>query len=149
MQLSFQLPEINRENTRTAVESTLERYLVYLLMDPEEMQPKVTTSFSIVPPSYTNQFHSSTEEIAIKRLDLEKERRDYIKMIQKAINRLSYQERAVMIKRYLEEEDIYDYEVYNELGYSERKYYRVKARAFYKLAFILRLEVYEEGKEQA
>jgi len=38
---------------------------------------------------------------------------------------------------------MYDYELYNEMGMSESKYYRLKARTFYKLAFILRIEVYK------
>jgi len=56
-------------------------------------------------------------------------------------------QRDIIIKRYLEDEDICDYMVYNELGMSERTYRHVKDRAFYKLAFALRLEVYE--KEEA
>ncbi len=52
-------------------------------------------------------------------------------------------QRDIIVKRYLEDEDVCDYMVYNEIGMSERTYRRVKARAFYKLAFALRLEVYE------
>jgi hypothetical protein len=37
---------------------------------------------------------------------------------------------------------MYDYELYNEMGMSESKYYWLKVRAFYKLEFILRIEVY-------
>ena len=36
------------------------------------------------------------------------------------------------------------YELYNEMGMSESKYYRIKSRAFYKLAFALRIEVYKQ-----
>ncbi|WP_121614773.1 ArpU family phage packaging/lysis transcriptional regulator [Virgibacillus halodenitrificans] len=147
MQISFKLPEINRDETKTSVESALEKYKMFLLMDPEDYQPKITSSFSLVPPTLNNEFHSSTEETAIKRIDDERKRREYITKIQKAVNRLAYQERTVIINRYLKEDEIYDYEVYNELGYSERKYYRIKARAFYKLAFILRIETYEQEGE--
>jgi len=38
----------------------------------------------------------------------------------------------------------YDYEVYNEMGISESKFYRIREKAFYKLAFALRIEVYKE-----
>ncbi|NMH72798.1 hypothetical protein HF078_06920 [Bacillus sp. RO2] len=48
-----------------------------------------------------------------------------------------------MIRRYLEEDEVFDYEIYNELGMSERRYYRFKGRIFYKLAFILRIELYK------
>ncbi|MFA9457414.1 ArpU family phage packaging/lysis transcriptional regulator, partial [Halalkalibacter sp. AB-rgal2] len=41
-------------------------------------------------------------------------------------------------------EDEFDYQIYNDLGLSERQYYRIKSRAFYKLAFILKIEVVVE-----
>jgi ArpU family phage transcriptional regulator len=148
-QLSFQLPEIDREATREAVERALEKYRIYLLTVPEERLPKITQTFSIVPPSNTNQFHSSTEDAAAFNIDYAKEKEDHINWVQKAVNRLSHLERGIIIQRYMNLEDVFDYEVYNELGMSERKYYRVKARAFYKLAFVLKLEVYNtNGNDQ-
>ncbi|SET76370.1 phage transcriptional regulator, ArpU family [Oceanobacillus limi] len=146
-QLSFKLPKIDRDATRDAVEDQLESYKFYLLMDPEDIEPKVTSSLKLVATAPSNQFHSSTEDAAVKKIDQEKKRRDFIKRIQRAVNRLAFQERSIIIKRYLTDEDVYDYEIYNELGFSERKYYRIKSRAFYKLALILRIEVYEQGDE--
>ncbi|WP_308418964.1 ArpU family phage packaging/lysis transcriptional regulator [Virgibacillus oceani] len=145
--MAFKLPEIDRDATRAAVESALETYQMYLLMDLEELQPKITSSFNLVPVVPNNQFHSTTEDIAIKKMDQEKKRKEYVKKIQKAVNRLGYQERSIIINRYLKNDDVYDYEVYNDLGFSERKYYRIKARAFYKLAFILRIEIYKQEGE--
>lgn len=49
-----------------------------------------------------------------------------------------------IIKRYMTLEEPYDYEVYNEMGISESKFYRIREKAFYKLAFALRIEVYKE-----
>ncbi|WP_325034718.1 ArpU family phage packaging/lysis transcriptional regulator [Lentibacillus sp. Marseille-P4043] len=147
MQMSFMLPEIDREATKKEVESSLEKYQMYLLMDPEELQPKITQSFNLAPAAPNNQFHSSTEEIALKKVDQERKRKEYLLKIQKAVNRLSFKERSIIINRYLKDDDVYDYEVYNELGYSETNYYRIKSRAFYKLAFILRIEIYKEVKQ--
>lgn len=147
MQMSFNLPEINRKETRDKVEAALEKYQIMLLMDPEEYEPKITASFNIAPAAPTNEFHSTTESVTIRRMDDERRRKKYINRIKNAVNRLNYNERSIIIKRYLVEDDIYDYEVYNELGFSERKYYRIKARAFYKLAFILRIEVYKKDGE--
>ena len=118
-----------------------------LLMDPEEFDPKVTASLKLAPYSPTNEFHSTTEDIAITRVDSERKRKIYIAKINNAVNRLNYDERAVIINRYLDSDDVFVYEVYNGLGYSERKYYRVKVRAFYKLALILKIEVYKEESE--
>lgn len=145
-QLQFKLPEIDRELTKKAVESALEKYRFYLLTVPEEKLPRITPSYSIVPPSNTNEFHSSTEDAVINRVDGERERLEYIERIRRAVNRLNIRERELIIKRYLEEDEVYDYEIYNELGMSERRYYRYKGRIFYKLAFILKVEKYK-GKE--
>ncbi|MDX8288848.1 ArpU family phage packaging/lysis transcriptional regulator [Metabacillus indicus] len=143
-QLAFILPEINTEETKKKVEEALEKYRILLLQAFDEEIPKLTATYSFVPPSNTNQNHSATENLAIKKADHDKYRLNYLSNIQKAVNRLSQQERSIVIRRYMSDEEIYDYEIYNELGMSERKYYRVKARAFYKLAFILKVEVYAD-----
>lgn len=145
MNISFNLPEINRKETRDRVEAALEKYKIMLLMDPEELEPKITSTFHLAKSS-TNEKHSKTEDTAIKKMNIEMERENYIKKIIKAVNRLSFLERKIIIKRYLTDEDVYDYEVYNELGLSESKFYRIKSDAFYKLAFLLNIVVYKEGE---
>ncbi|WP_245823542.1 ArpU family phage packaging/lysis transcriptional regulator [Metabacillus halosaccharovorans] len=142
-QLSFRLPEIDREKTKEAVEAALEKYRFYLLTVPDEKLPKVTATYSLVPPSNTNAFHSSTEDAAIDNVDRERERYRYLEWVIRGVNRLTKMEREIIYKRYLEDEETFDYEVYNEIGFSERRYYRLKARIFYKLAFILKIEVYK------
>jgi ArpU family phage transcriptional regulator len=84
----------------------------------------------------------------IDKVDFEREPDEYIEWILKAVNRLTFKERELIIKRYLSDEEVYDYELYNDTGYSERKYYRLKARIFYKLAFILGIEIYK-GEEHS
>jgi ArpU family phage transcriptional regulator len=143
-QLSFVLPEIDREATREAVERALEKYRIYLLTVPEDRLPKITQTFSIVPPSHSNESHSSTEDAAVSNVDHEKERTEHIEKVQRAVNRLGHMERGIVIHRYMKEDDVFDYEVYGDFNISERKYYRLKSRAFYKLAFILKMEVYHE-----
>ncbi|KRF58768.1 ArpU family transcriptional regulator [Bacillus sp. Soil745] len=140
----FMLPKIDREKTRDAVESALEKYRFYLLTIPEERLPKVTATYSLAASAPSNQFHSSTETAVINKVDYERKRVEYIETIRKAVNRLNFKEREIIIKRYLCEDEVYDYEIYNNIGYSERRYYRLKARIFYKLAFILRIEVYKK-----
>jgi ArpU family phage transcriptional regulator len=142
-QLTFKLPEIDREKTKEAVEAALEKYRFYLLSVPDEKLPKVTATYSLVPSSFTNGFHSSTESAAIYNVDSERAREIYIQSIIRGVNRLSKMEREIIYKRYLETEETFDYEIYNEMGFSERRFYRLKARIFYKLAFILKIEVYK------
>ncbi|MEK5176853.1 ArpU family phage packaging/lysis transcriptional regulator [Heyndrickxia sp. FSL W8-0496] len=148
-QLTFKLPEIDRKLTQENVESAIETYRMYLLTVPEEIMPKVTTSFSLVPPTYTNAFHSTTEDVAIERVDEERARIEYIEKFRKAVNRLSKKEREAIILRYLGDEELFDYEVYNQLGMSESYYHnKFKPRIFYKLALALRIEVYKKKVDQ-
>jgi ArpU family phage transcriptional regulator len=146
-QMAFQLPEIDREETKKRVEAALEKYRFYLLTVPEERIPKVTSTYSLVPSSHTNAFHSSIESAVIEKVDFERDRDEYIEWIRRGVNRLSLKERELIIRRFLNDEEMYDYEIYSDMGLSERKYYRIKSRAFYKLAFILRIEVYKKESE--
>jgi len=108
-QMTFQLPEIDREETKKRVEAVLEKYRFYLLTVPEERLPKVTATYSLVPPAHTNAFHSPTETAVINKADFERERDEYIEWIRRSVNRLSPRERELIIKRYLNEEEMYDY----------------------------------------
>lgn len=83
-QLSFKLPEIDTERTKARVESALEKYRFYLLTTPEEKLPKMTASYSFVPPASTNAFHSSTESAVIDKVDFEISKQNYLKQIQKS-----------------------------------------------------------------
>ncbi|MFC4403303.1 ArpU family phage packaging/lysis transcriptional regulator [Gracilibacillus xinjiangensis] len=145
-QMEFMLNEIDRAATKAMVEEKLNQYQLYLLAAPIDIEPKITSTFTITPPTYNNQFHSTTEEMAIKKIDQERKREKFISWVQRCINKLPLQERSVIIKSYLSD-NIYEYEVYNELGFSERKYYRVKSRAIYTLAFIMGVEVYKKDSE--
>jgi ArpU family phage transcriptional regulator len=146
-QLSF-LRDTDGEKTKEAVEAALEKYRMYMLTVPDEFLPRVTQTYSLVPPSNTNAFHSSTESAAIKKVDFESERDEYMEKIRRAVNRLNKTERELIIKRYMSIDEPYDYEVYNEMGISESKFYRIREKAFYKLAFALRIEVYKEVKSE-
>ena len=142
-QLSF-VRDLDGKKTKEAVEAALEKYRMYMLTVPNEYLPRVTQTYSLVPPSNTNAFHSSTESAAIKKADFERERDEYMERIRRAVNRLTKLQRELIVKRYMSMEEPRDYDVYNEMCISESKYYRERERAFYKLAFALRIEVYKE-----
>ncbi|UQZ46100.1 DUF1492 domain-containing protein [Bacillus sp. PK3-037] len=144
-QLTLNIPQIDEEATKLKAEKLLDQYRLYLLQVPDDFLPKVTPTYSIVPPSITNEFHSSTEDAALKRLDWEIQRDKFLKRIQRAVNRLSQRERQIIVMLYMQPEEMYDYEVYAEMDLSQSSYYRVKAKALYRLAFALREEVYKDG----
>ncbi|MOA56980.1 hypothetical protein D3C78_1810710 [compost metagenome] len=68
--------------------------------------------------------------------------KEQYEQVERAISRLKRLERLIINKRYMEDEDVYDYNVYSEIHMSERTYYRWKSSAIYQLAFALRLERY-------
>ncbi|WP_185184347.1 ArpU family phage packaging/lysis transcriptional regulator [Bacillus subtilis] len=144
-QLTLNIPQIDEEATKSKAEKLLYQYRLYLLQVPDDFLPKVTPTYSIVPPSVTNELHSSTEETALKRIEWEIQRDKFLKKIQRAVNRLSQRERQIIVMLYMQLEEMYDYEVYAEMGMSQRSYYRVKAKALYRLTFALREEVYKKG----
>jgi ArpU family phage transcriptional regulator len=146
-QLSF-LRDTDGEKTKEAVEEALEKYRMYMLTVPDEFLPRVTQTYSLVPPSNTNTFHSSTESAAIKKVDFERERDEYMEKIRRAVNKLNAIERELIIKRYMSLEEPRDCDIYNEMGISESTFYRIREKAFYKLAFALRIEVYKEVKSE-
>ncbi|MEJ4084059.1 DUF1492 domain-containing protein [Bacillus altitudinis] len=144
-QISLEIPQIDEERTKEKIETLLERYKILMLQTPEDFLPKITTTYTITPPSFSNQFHSSTEEAALKKMDWEIERDQFMKWIQRAINRLTQKERRILVMLYMQDEEMFDYEIYAEMGLSQRNYYRVKNKAYYRLAFALREEVYKQG----
>lgn len=146
MQLQFNLPEIDREKTKVAVEKALEAYRMYSLQVSLDRLPSITSSYSFVPVS-SNLPSSSTEKAAIANVDYEQKRMKYINWITRAVNRLAITEREIIYKRYLEETEMFDYQIYNDLNMSERNYYYIKSRVIYKLAFALKIEVYKEREK--
>lgn len=145
MQMTFNLPEIDREKTKMAVEKALEMYRMYSLQVSLDRMPSITASYSLAPAA-SNLPSSSTENAAIANIDYEQKRVKYINWIVSAVNRLSKTERAIIYKRYLQDDEMFDYQIYRDLNMSERNYYRIKSRMFYKLAFALKIEVYKGGE---
>lgn len=143
MQLQFNLPEIDRDKTKAAVEKALETYRLFSLQVSLDRLPSITASYSLAPAA-SNLPSSSTEQAAIANIEYEQKRVKYINWIVSAVNRLSKIERTIIYERYLQENELFDYQIYRDLNMSERNYYRIKSRLFYKLAFALKIEVYKE-----
>ncbi|TNU83481.1 ArpU family transcriptional regulator, partial [Bacillus velezensis] len=105
-QMTLNIPQIDEEATRMKAEKLLEQYRMYLLQVPEDFLPKVTATYSLVPPSFSNEFHSSTEDAALKRMDWEIERERFLKRMQRAVNRLSQKERQILVMLYMQNEEM-------------------------------------------
>jgi len=143
-QLSFKMPVLDEEETKNEVEKVFEEYRMYLSQMPSDILPKVTASYSIVPPSVTNEFNSSTENIAIERLQYEMARDKFMNWVHRAVNRLPKRERQIIHMYYMEEEKGYDPDIMDEVRLGRTTYYKVKGKALLRLAFSLRKEVYKQ-----
>ena len=135
--------KIDEKRTKKAIEKRLLKYREYLVTLPSSMAPKITATYSIVPPSNTNEFHSKTESIAIERVMYEKERNEYMKMIHEAVETLKEEEQKIIIECYLLEETLPDVDIWTDLHMGKTKFYKTKQKALLRLAFALKIEVYE------
>ncbi|MGX5582981.1 ArpU family transcriptional regulator [Bacillus thuringiensis] len=149
-QLTF-LSKIDRTATQEKLEGLLEEVRIYKQFGMVREEMKVTPSYEVRYHGPTNTVGNPLEDVALENIK-RSEREQYLKnmsfCIDQFFNRLGNEragkiQRDIINKRYLEEEDICDYMIYNEIGMAERTYRRWKSRAFYNLAFALRLEVYE------
>ncbi|WP_153731561.1 ArpU family phage packaging/lysis transcriptional regulator [Sporosarcina obsidiansis] len=135
--------EVDKRKTKAAVEKALERYRMFTLQVSLDKQPSITANYSLTSTS-NHLPSSSTERAAIKNVQYERDRIEYLEWISSAVNRLSEIERTIIYRRYLRKYEQFDYEIYNELNMSERSYYRLKAKLFINLAIALKIEVYKE-----
>ena len=149
-QLTF-LSKIDRAETQGKLESLLEEVRIYKQFGMVREEMKVTPSYEVRYHGPTNTVGKPLEDVVLENIK-RSEREQYLKnmsfRINQFLNRLGNGragkiQRDIINKRYLEEEDMCDYMIYNEIGMAERTYRRWKSRAFYNLAFALRLEVYE------
>ncbi|MED0959537.1 ArpU family phage packaging/lysis transcriptional regulator [Bacillus paramycoides] len=148
-QLTF-LPKINRKATQVHLEEVLENVRIYRQFGMIRNEMKVTASCEVRYHGPTNMVGKPTEDVALANIamserELKLQRLSF--QIDKALSRFSKYQREIIVKRYLEDEEVFDYMVYNDIGMSERTYRRNKSNAFYKLAFALRLEVYETEEQ--
>ncbi|AQT83696.1 phage transcriptional regulator, ArpU family [Paenibacillus larvae subsp. larvae] len=86
--------------------------------------------------------------VAIYNIDVPAARLAHIQRIDRAVSRLHPKERLLIQERYLKHDYVYDYVVYNQVfnpPISEKSYYRIRWKAFYKLALFLNIAVEKEG----
>lgn len=135
--------KIDEKRTKKAIEKLLIKYREYLLTLPYQYMPKITASYSLVPPSNTNEFNSQTEDVAIERVAYELARNSFMNKIHEALEMLKVEEKKIIVESYLLEETIPDVEIWTDLNIGKTKFYKNKWQALLRLAFVLKVEVYE------
>lgn len=144
--MSFELPELDRKATQSAVEAELEKYRLYKYLIFEEREAAVTASTEIRYHGPTNQTGDQTGSIAIYNADQQRYRKEYCERVEWAVRRLPKMERFLIEERYMSEDAEYtsDYQVYCfkfQPAISEKTYSKIRWKAFYKLALNLNLAI--------
>jgi ArpU family phage transcriptional regulator len=140
--------EIDREATRQAVEERLESARIYKQLGFVRRETKITASYEVKEGGSSNQVSKAIENAAVFNVDGENRMKEQQEQVDRAVSRLGKRERAIIEARYMEDDDVFDYNVYNDMHMGSTKYYELKSRAIYKLAFALCLEIYVVPKEE-
>lgn len=144
----FTLPELDRKKTQAAVEAALEKYRLYKTITFDEREASVTAGYSDMPRSYTGTTTDQTAQIATHNVDVPNMRRAYCERLEKVVKRLHPKERVIIEARYMREEYVRDYAVYNHIcnpPMSDKTYDKYRRNAFYKIALAMDIAV-EKGK---
>ena len=67
-------------------------------------------------------------------------RKQYCEIIESIVERLGEREQTLIRERYMKQDDVFDYKVYNHIlepPVSKDTYTKIRTRAFYKLALAL------------
>lgn len=147
--MSFKIPELDRELTQAAVEQALEDYRLYNTITLDEREASLTASYSDMPRGYTGTTTDQTASIAIHNVDKSAARRAYCERLERAVRRLHPKERLLIEERYMKEDYVYDWVVYQQRfnpPISAGTYSKIRWKAFYKLALTLDIAV-EKGND--
>ena len=140
MDATLNLPKLDRRKTQAAVEAAMEKYRIYKTITFEEREARVTSSYNETPSGYTGTTSDSTARTAIYNVDMPAARVAYCERIERIVERLNDRERLLLRERYMKQDDVFDYKVYNHVfdpPISKDTYVKVRTGAFYKMALTL------------
>ncbi|WP_336774246.1 ArpU family phage packaging/lysis transcriptional regulator [Paenibacillus sp. MMO-58] len=141
MQLDFELEGLDRRRTQAAVEEALEKYRICKTITFEEREASTTQSYSDMPRSYTGTTSDQTANIAVHNVDKPAQRRAYCEWIERHVKKLPHKERMLIVERYMKDDYVKDFAVYQLLEVSQGTYTKIRWKAFYKLALALDIAV--------
>ncbi|WP_336772319.1 ArpU family phage packaging/lysis transcriptional regulator [Paenibacillus sp. MMO-58] len=145
-QLSFDLPDLDGKKTKAKIEDIFDKYRIFKMLDFEEREATTTQSYSDMPTG-KGTVSDQTANIAIYNVDEPESRRAFMERVERAVKRLHPQERLLIEERYMKEDYVFDFVVFNQKfnpAISREKYKKLREAAFYKLALAFRLDVKKE-----
>jgi ArpU family phage transcriptional regulator len=125
LQLAFIDTALSREVKRKAEKlmSTYRNLEAIIESRKLDISAKMTVSYQPSEAQSSNQFHSETESLALRRMQLD----DFVlnkKKLDLIYNSLKPTQQKIWEQRYVL--GCYDVDVYNDLGIPDRTYYRLK-----------------------
>lgn len=142
-QLVLDIYNVNEEATKAAVEKYLLQAREYKIIEYIPEEASTTASYNDMPRS-AGLTSDQTGDLAQRNIDEAMRRKKHIDRAERAILRLGARQRKLIELRYMNDDDVMDYNAAEELGYSDRHYRRIKSIAIIRLASILGLIVFDE-----
>ncbi|OYD06111.1 hypothetical protein CHM34_18085 [Paludifilum halophilum] len=137
--VTYRKPTYRKEVERILKEYPVLKVAVETEQEAEKagagLYPSCTSSYEERVSGGYSEYQSSTERYGIRRASKQLK----LRRIDQALLALDIDERLLVEERYFDQANPSDAIVYDCLGWSKRNYYRVKSRAFKKLAFALNL----------
>ncbi|WP_172199875.1 ArpU family phage packaging/lysis transcriptional regulator [Saccharibacillus qingshengii] len=140
MEHALDLPKLDRRKTQAAIEGAMEKYRMYKTITFEAREARITSSYNEVPSGFTGTLSDSTAAAAVYNVDMPAARAAYCERIERIVERLNERERLLLRERYMKQDDVFDYKVYNHVfdpPVSKDTYVKVRTAAFYKMALML------------
>lgn len=128
--------ELNEEITKNNVNQLLSRYHNVKRL-AGSYTPKITSTYSMTPRSYTGLTSDSTSD----KVSLRAKAKEQLKEILEAFEALSLDSRRRIYLKYMTDESLYDYQIYNSQNISKDTYYRELSKAQLEFA-----EAYKGGE---
>lgn len=147
-QLSFELPELDRDRIKRDLESIFEKYRICKYL--EFTRKEATTTQSYTPrenTGSTNVTSDQTANVAIYNVDEPKRRQEFCERIERAVRCLDARQRFLITEKYLSEDDVWDWMVYQQRfqpPISVKLYEKLRWKAFYRLALTLDIAYVKE-----
>ncbi|MBC1974547.1 hypothetical protein HCA84_02565 [Listeria booriae] len=138
----FNLPQANDIDyisTVRALKKFFEDYKILRMKAGERQLPNLTTTYTITPPVFSNQFNSKVEDVAIHNIDKVQTAQDAVAKYDVIINQLEHLHRKILIECFIHGQRGIDIMI--DIPYEERQYKREKRKAVIALATTLDIHV--------
>ena len=137
----FDYPELDYKATKKAVMRVIAKYKNSLNKLYLKSEPRITPQYTIVPPSFSNSFHSSTEDAALWADTHGKRHKEFVDRVNDALNTLPATNRIVIYRSLIQEQS--DIKIGLEMNYSEFRIRDFRVEGIKLLSYALGVDKYE------